>query len=205
MTATVIHFVRHGLVHNPRQLVYGRLPRFRLDPMGITQAQAAGLALSDKPLVAIYASPLLRARQTAREIQAHHPQLKVKLAPLIIEVGAPHDGKLISEMEAVHWDLYTGNTHPHEQPEGITTRARQFFIQMRKLHPGKQVAAVTHGDVLAFTIMWAMGETPDWRHKGEMKRFGFTDNYPQTASITTLTFHSDDEDERPEVKYLRPY
>ena len=31
---TTIHIVRHGDVHNPQQVLYGRLPNFRLSDMG---------------------------------------------------------------------------------------------------------------------------------------------------------------------------
>ena len=51
-------------------------------------------------------------------------------------------------------------------------------------------------------LLWAKGQPLDWRHKGENSRFGFSDNYPQTASITTLTF---DSDTLPQASYLRPY
>ena len=205
MSPTIIHLVRHGLVHSPIGVVYGRLPRFRLSGEGEAQAQAAGKSLSEKPLAAVYCSPLLRTRQTAKAVLAYHPGLKLRLAPLIIEISAPHDGVPIARMEQREWDLYSGNTHPFEQPEHIVARAREFLNQMRVKHAGTQIAGVTHGDVLAFTIMWAKGEYPDWHRKAEMKRFGFSDNYPQTASITTFTFCTENPDELPEVNYLRPY
>ena len=202
---TIIHLVRHGYVHNPTAIVYGRLPRFRLSDEGKSQAQAAGKALGRKPLVAIYSSPLLRARQTAQAIQGFHTALQVRLVPLIIEISSPYDGVKISDMEARNWDLYSGNSQPHEQPEHIANRGRQFLQRMRSTHAGQQVVAVTHGDVLAFTIMWAKGERPDWRRKAQMSRFGFSDNYPQTASITTFTFHTDSDTELPNVSYVKPY
>lgn len=202
---TIVHLVRHGYVHNPNAIVYGRLPRFRLSAEGQSQAQAAGEALSHKPLAAIYSSPLLRARQTAQAIRSFHASLSVRLVPLLVEISSPYDGVKISAMEARKWDLYSGNQHPHEQPEQIAERGRQFLQRMRSTHPGQQVVAVTHGDVLAFTIMWAKGETPNWQRKAQMARFGFSDNYPQTASITSFMFCTDDAAELPVVSYLRPY
>ena len=205
MSLTTIYLVRHGFVHNPDAVMYGRLPRFRLSDEGQVQARAAGKALSDKPLAAIYSSPLLRARQTAQAIQVAHESLRVQLSSLLLEINVPHDGTKISVMEARNWDLYSGNEWPYEQPEHVAERARQFFQRMQKQHQGQQVVGITHGDVLAFATLWAKGETPAWQHKAQMARFGFVDNYPQTASITTFTFHSDANDELPEVSYLRPY
>ena len=37
---TSISFVRHGHVHNPENIVYGRLPGFRLSDLGRRGAQA---------------------------------------------------------------------------------------------------------------------------------------------------------------------
>ena len=34
-----VHVMRHGLVHNPREVYYGRLPRFRLADRGVRQAE----------------------------------------------------------------------------------------------------------------------------------------------------------------------
>ena len=65
-----LHFVRHGQVHNPRAVFYGRLPRFRLSDAGRAEAQCAGehLAMSAPPLTALLCSPMLRARQTAAAV-----------------------------------------------------------------------------------------------------------------------------------------
>ena len=210
MSHTIIHLVRHGLVHNPNEVFYGRLPRYRLGEEGERQAEAAALALKHKPLTAVYSSPLLRTRQTAEHILAYHSPLKLKLSKLLLEVGTPHDGSAISRMVERGWDLYTGNQSPHEQPEHIVQRARAFLSLVRRKHAGQEVAAVSHGDVIAFTILWASDQPLDWRNKGNMRPFGITDGYPQTATITTLTFDdpktgSIDPDQRPKVAYLRPY
>jgi broad specificity phosphatase PhoE len=205
MPKTVIHLVRHGLVHNPTEVHYGRLPRFRLSEEGQRQAAAAAKALGKKPIVAVYSSPLLRARQTAQAILAHHPQLKLHRTPLLLEISTPWDGTLISQMIARDWDLYSNNVPPYEQPEHIAARARRFLDGVRARHAGQQVVAVSHGDVIAFTLLWAKGAPLDWRHKAENKRFGLSDNYPQTASITTLSFDERAGNTLPTVSYLRPY
>ena len=40
MSATTIHFVRHGKVYNPDHLLYERLPDFHLSDLGRRMAQA---------------------------------------------------------------------------------------------------------------------------------------------------------------------
>jgi broad specificity phosphatase PhoE len=65
----LLFLVRHGRVHNPRELAYGHLPRFRLDGEGRVQASRAGAWLAKAGVTALISSPLLRARQTAGVIR----------------------------------------------------------------------------------------------------------------------------------------
>ncbi len=66
MVATQIHLVRHGEVYNPDGVLYGRLPGFRLSELGAQMAQAAADELADHPVAAVFASPLLRAQESAK-------------------------------------------------------------------------------------------------------------------------------------------
>lgn len=70
MSATTIHFVRHGKVYNPDHLLYERLPDFHLSDLGRRMAQATATYLAKNPqtntIAAVYSSPLDRTRETAR-------------------------------------------------------------------------------------------------------------------------------------------
>ena len=68
MTRTTVHFLRHGEVHNPDKVLYGRLPHFRLSDDGLKMAYDAAEALRGRDVVAVVSSPLLRAQETARPI-----------------------------------------------------------------------------------------------------------------------------------------
>ncbi|MGH3720266.1 MAG: histidine phosphatase family protein [Pseudonocardiaceae bacterium] len=72
MSRTVVHLLRHGEVHNPEGVLYGRLPGFRLSGVGVHQADQVAAHLSDHDVVHVVASPLLRAQQTASPIAAGH-------------------------------------------------------------------------------------------------------------------------------------
>ena len=37
---TIVHVMRHGEVHNPEKILYGRLPDYHLSERGRAQAQA---------------------------------------------------------------------------------------------------------------------------------------------------------------------
>ena len=72
MSATTIHFVRHGKVYNPDHLLYERLPDFHLSDLGRRMAQATAAYLANSPqtntISAVYSSPLDRTRETADAI-----------------------------------------------------------------------------------------------------------------------------------------
>lgn len=67
MSASRIHLVRHGEVHNPSRVLYGRIPGFRLSTLGERMAGAAALALQDEqaPVARLIASPLQRTQESA--------------------------------------------------------------------------------------------------------------------------------------------
>ncbi len=69
---TVVHLVRHGEVHNPGGVLYGRLPGYELSDLGRRMAQIVADHLVDHDITHVVASPLTRARATAVPIAASH-------------------------------------------------------------------------------------------------------------------------------------
>jgi broad specificity phosphatase PhoE len=194
---TRIHFVRHGEVHNPRGIFYGRLPRFPLSPEGRLQAQAVARFLADRPIVAIYSSPTLRARQTARPIAALHPGLPVRISQLLNEVYVPIQGLPLAEGIDRGWDLYTGNQSPHESVEDILRRMLRFTAKVRQRYAGQETVAVTHGDPIGFLMLWAQGRPVTAANKAPLYR-----EYLAVGSITTFLFHT--EQKLPKLEYTVP-
>ncbi|MEK7611505.1 MAG: histidine phosphatase family protein, partial [Patescibacteria group bacterium] len=89
--STKIYFVRHADVDNPENLLYGRLPGFPLSRLGHVQTGEITDIFTAEKIAAVFSSPQLRCRQTARPIaQAHH--LPVRISRLIQEVGSSFDG-----------------------------------------------------------------------------------------------------------------
>src|SRR6201999_4620367 len=91
---TRVHLIRHGEVHNPDGILYGRLPGFRLSDRGRAQAAAVGDALAGRDIVAVIASPLQRAQETAAFIAAKH-DLEVDTDPDLIESANFFEGKRV--------------------------------------------------------------------------------------------------------------
>ena len=64
--------MRHGEVHNPDKILYGRLPDYHLSEKGRAQAQAVADWLADRDITYVVASPLERAQETAAPIAERH-------------------------------------------------------------------------------------------------------------------------------------
>jgi broad specificity phosphatase PhoE len=65
VVARQIHLVRHGEVHNPEGVLYGRIPGYHLSELGHRMAANAAEALDGHPIATLYASPLQRAQESA--------------------------------------------------------------------------------------------------------------------------------------------
>jgi broad specificity phosphatase PhoE len=202
---TRITLVRHGQVNNPDNVFYGRRPRFRLSAEGRRQAELAAGVLKDEEPAAIYSSPLLRARQTANEILKYHPGMRLHISRLINEVHSPYEGLPVQVVEARNGDIYSHSPPPYEQPADVAARALKFLTRMRSRHGGRHIIAVTHGDVLVFTVLRLRGLplTPESKIRWVTERID--GGYPAPASLTTLTYRSPDPDTLPAIAHLKPY
>ena len=90
-TRTIVHVLRHGEVHNPKGILYGRLPGFKLSVTGQSQAKAVADALAGHDITHVVASPLLRAQETAAPIAAAHG-LTIAEDENLIEAGNEFEG-----------------------------------------------------------------------------------------------------------------
>ena len=74
MVATTVHLLRHGEVHNPEGVLYGRLSGYRLSERGQQMAELVARTLAGdegaprRDVVVVTASPLQRAQETATPI-----------------------------------------------------------------------------------------------------------------------------------------
>ncbi len=91
---TRVHVIRHGEVHNPTGVLYGRLPGFGLSDRGRAQARAVADTLAGRDIVAVIASPLQRAQETAAPIASHH-NLPVDTDADLIESANYFEGRRV--------------------------------------------------------------------------------------------------------------
>ena len=92
---TVVHVMRHGEVHNPEEILYGRLPDYHLSDRGRAQAQAVADWLAHRDITYVVASPLERAQETATPIAARHG-LDVNTDDELIESANVFEGQRVS-------------------------------------------------------------------------------------------------------------
>jgi len=167
MENTRIIFIRHGQVHNPSRILYARLPRFRISGNGIREVRETALQLAKFPVTAIYSSPLLRTRQSAKLI-AEKLNLQMRISPLLTEVGSIFQGMPLDRYKSEIQPKQYHNRYVkkgHESIADIGKRMLKFVNLVIKKHPGKTVVAVSHGDPIV--ILKAISEKKhfSWAYK----------------------------------------
>lgn len=92
---TVVHLLRHGEVHNPDGVLYGRLPGFHLSALGEQMAVRAADALAARDVVLVVSSPMERAQETAAPVAERHG-LPVEIDPNLLEATNVLEGQRVS-------------------------------------------------------------------------------------------------------------
>jgi broad specificity phosphatase PhoE len=89
---TIVHLLRHGEVHNPEKILYGRLPGYHLSEVGRKMADRAAEYFAARDVAAVIASPLERAQETAAPVAAAH-NLPVGTDERIVESTSVFEGR----------------------------------------------------------------------------------------------------------------
>jgi broad specificity phosphatase PhoE len=129
---------------------------------------------------------------------------QLHISRLLTEVHTAFEGHPLAEVDGLRDDIYTGAPAGFEQPADIVARATGFVRRVRSLYEGKHIAAVTHGDIIVFMILWAKAMPLTPAGKLGLSATGVLDSYPATGSITTFTFRTLRPDEKPAVRYMKP-
>jgi len=161
VSATTLVLARHGQAQvNADRRMSARPPGSPLTELGRQQAGDLGARLAEAhPVVdAVYASPLLRARQTA-EIVAKAFGLNPIERPEIAEVdigileGTPgNDATILDEPAFAQWVHRRGldrSMAGGELGSDMLRRFQAFLDDVVREHAGGTVVAVTHGGLMA--------------------------------------------------------
>jgi broad specificity phosphatase PhoE len=94
MSTTTVHLLRHGKVHNPGNILYGRLPGYRLAASGRAMAAGVARSLGAADIGYLAASSLQRAQETAAPL-AELTGLPVRTDDRIIEAANDFEGAAV--------------------------------------------------------------------------------------------------------------
>jgi broad specificity phosphatase PhoE len=100
MSRTVVHLLRHGKVHNPSGILYGRLPGFSLAASGRAMADGIAEYLAPADITYLAASSLIRAQETAAPLAAAKG-LTVTTDDRVIEAGNAFEGLKVAVGDGV--------------------------------------------------------------------------------------------------------
>lgn len=195
---TRVHVVRHGEVHNPTGVLYGRLPDFHLSATGAAQANAVAAALADRDIVAVIASPLERAQETAAPIAARH-DLSIDTDHDLIESANLFEGKRISPGDGalrdprLWWHLRNPFTPSWGEPYAqIAVRMAAAVDKARVRGAGREVVCVSH-QLPVWTLRLHLTGRRLW-HDPRRRQCA-------VASVTTLVYA---DDQLIDVVYAQP-
>jgi len=149
-TRTVVHLLRHGEVHNPAGVLYGRLPGYRLSDHGRDQADVVAKTLADADVVTVRASPLQRAQETAMPVATAHG-LDVVTDDRLIEAGNSFEGMTVGVGDGAlrdpryWWRLRDPFTPSWGEPYlVIAHRMLAAVHRARELATGHEALCVSH-------------------------------------------------------------
>jgi broad specificity phosphatase PhoE len=198
MSRTVVHLMRHGEVHNPDRILYGRLPGFGLSDLGVRQAEQVAAYLRDHDVVHVAASPLLRAQQTAAPIAALHG-LDVVTDEGLIEAANVFEGSRVSVGDGAlraprSWPKLRNPFRPSwgEPYREIADRMLAAVHRARQRAAGHEAVCVSH-QLPIWTLRRYLDQRRLW-HDPRRRQCAL-------ASLTSLVFAGD---ALAEVVYCQP-
>ncbi len=147
---TVVHLLRHGEVHNPTGVLYGRLPGFVLSPLGHEMALRVAQHVKDADITHLVSSPLERAQQSAAPAAALLG-LPVTIDDRLIEAGNVFEGKTFgvgdgSLRRPAHWRYLRNPLRPSwgEPYREIAARMLAAVATARDAARGHEALCVSH-------------------------------------------------------------
>ena len=183
---TVVHLMRHGEVHNPDGVLYGRLDGYHLSELGARMAQQVADHLVDRDITLVVASSLLRAQETAAPIAASHG-IPVTTDDRVIEAGNTFEGTRVGTMRPIdfvhprYWKRMSNPLKPSwgEPYAEIAARMLATIAEVRSAAAGHEAVIVSH-QLPIWTARNALVGARLWHDPRKREC--------RLASLTTLTY-----------------
>jgi broad specificity phosphatase PhoE len=199
MPATRIHLVRHGEVHNPDGVIYGRLPNFGLSQLGQQMAEASAdqIRSSGAKVSRLLVSPLQRTLESAKPI-AERYNVPIEVEDEIIEPDNIFEGHSVSLKTIVRNPRFLLRLHNPFRPSW----GEPFLqIQQRMLSAMERAWSETaSGEVIMVSH-----QLPIWMvHRyGQGQRLSH-DPRQRRCDLSSITSFEFDNGSLREVDYLDP-
>lgn len=188
MSETTVHLMRHGEVHNPAGVLYGRLAGYNLSELGHEMAETVAESLQHCDITYLVASPLERAQQTAGPL-AESLALPIHTDERVIEAANKFEGKTFGVGAGAlrrpsNWPLVWNPLRPSwgEPYKRIAARMRLAIGDARVAARGHEAVIVSH-------------QLPIWIARRSYEKGGFVHDPRKRectlASLTSLTFSGD--------------
>ena len=180
---TIVHLLRHGQVENPAGIIYGRLPGYHLSAAGRSMAEAAADFFAERPVVALYSSPLERAMETARPV-AERLGLDIVTDDRLIESWNRFEGLKFALRRPPNWPYLINPFRPSwgEPYQQVVARMLAMVADAREAAAGREAVCVSH-------------QLPIWvtRRMAEGRRLWHHPNARECAlgSVTSFTYTGD--------------
>ena len=187
---TVVHLLRHGEVHNPEKVLYGRLPGFRLSEAGEQMARDAarwfsGIA-ADPSITHLVASPLERAQQTAAPI-AEALGLPIATDDRLIESASDFEGQRVTARalrDPRHWWKLRNPRRPSWGEPYVEIAARMLRAVEAARDAARGSAAVCVSHQLPIWTLRLHLEGRSYLHDPRRRQCAL-------ASVTSVTYEGD--------------
>lgn len=172
---STVHLVRHGEVHNPDKVLYGRIPGFGLSELGHRMAEGvaahfAARAEAGRPVHLLAASPLQRAQETAAPL-AQRLGLPTLEEERVLEAENRFEGlsEVRQQLRRPRWWPYLLNPfrpswgEPYaEQVSRVLAAAKDLSEQAVAEHgEGAEAVVISHQLPIWVTRLWAE-DRPLW-------------------------------------------
>lgn len=185
---TKVHLLRHGEVHNPAGVLYGRKPGYHLSDLGQAMAERVAEAVADRDIVRLASSPLERARETAAPL-AEALGLEVEIDERLIEALNVFEGLTFgvgdgSLRHARHWRHLRNPFRPSwgEPYAQLVTRMLAAVDDARAAARSHEALLVSH-QLPIWTLRSSLESRRLW-HDPRRRECAL-------ASLTTITFDGD--------------
>lgn len=149
INVTTVHYIRHAQAENFRNVIYGRMPGFRLTQIGQNQARKAAQYLTKHKITHIYTSPLERAFETANIISEVFPKAPITHRFELIEVESTGwQGTELSELfRNDTYEIFINDPNANLGTENLSQLAQRMFNfnqEIVKKHKGEEVVCISH-------------------------------------------------------------